>query len=204
MLAGLVQSWGHDATHEGSVPDDYETVEDRISELADEHDVLLTTGGTSVGKKDYVIRALDTLGEVRFHRVAVRPGKPIALAALPDHDATVFAIPGKPVGAHTISSLVARPFFTGRADLPTVPATFTNDVGLGPEGFEYAVPVTLDGGEATPLGHADSALSVYEETFDPSVLSSSTRATRADGFVLTEAGLSAGEEVRVVPYPVVE
>jgi molybdopterin molybdotransferase len=55
-----------------------------------------------------------------------------------------------------------------------------------------------------PLGHVDSALSVYEETFDPSVLSSSTRASRADGFVLTESGLAAGETVAVVPYPVVE
>ena len=204
MLAGLVRSWGHDATHEGSVPDDYDTVESRISELAEEHDVLLTTGGTSVGKKDYVIRALDAIGDVKFHRVAVRPGKPIAVADLPDHDATVFAIPGKPVGAHTITALVARPFFTGRADLPTVPAAFTHDVDLGPEGFEYAIPVTLADGEATPLGHADSALAVYEETFDPSVLSSSTRATRADGFVLTESALSAGDSVRVVPYPSVE
>jgi molybdopterin molybdotransferase len=204
MLAGLVQSWGHDATYVGSVPDDYDTVEARISTLVDEHDVVLTTGGTSVGKKDYVIRALDALGDVDFHRVAVRPGKPIAVAELLDHDATVFAIPGKPVGAHTITTLVARPFFTGRSDLPTVQATFTTDLELGPSGFEYAIPVTLDDGEATPIGHVDSPLAVYEETFDPSVLSSSTRATRADGFVLTETELNTGESVRVVPYPVVE
>jgi molybdopterin molybdotransferase len=45
---------------------------------------------------------------------------------------------------------------------------------------------------------------VYDKTFDPSVLSSSTRATRADGFVLTETGLRAGTAVDVVPYDVVE
>ena len=209
MLAGLAQSWGHVATFEGTVPDDYETVRDRIAELADEHDVVLTTGGTSVGKKDYVIRALGELGDIDFHRVAVRPGKPIAAVRLPDHDATAFAIPGKPVGAHTITALVARPFFTGRTDLPTIPATFTHDVDLGPAGFEYAIPVTLAGGEqeppeATPLGIEGSGLAVYADTFDPSVLSSSTRATRADGFVLTESALSADESVRVVPYSVVE
>jgi molybdopterin molybdotransferase len=55
-----------------------------------------------------------------------------------------------------------------------------------------------------PLGHADSDLAVYDEAFDPSVLSSSTRATRADGFVLTETGVERDEAVRVVPYPVVE
>jgi molybdopterin molybdotransferase len=204
MLAGLVESWGHDATYEGTVPDDYDTVEDRVAELADEHDVVITTGGTSVGKKDFVIRVLDELGDLDFHRVAVRPGKPIALADLPDFDATAFAIPGKPVGAHTIAALVARPFFTHRTDLPTVPAEFAVDLGLGPEGFEYAVPVTLDDGTATPLGHVDSPLTVYEDTFDPSVLSSSTRATRADGFVLTEEALDGGQRVDVVPYESVE
>ena len=216
MLAGLVRSWGHEATYEGSVPDDYEVVESRIAELADAYDVVLTTGGTSVGKKDYVIRALSELGDVDFHRAAVRPGKPIAAARLADYDATAFAIPGKPVGAHVITTLVARPFFTGDASLPTVDATLARDVGLGPAGFDYAVPVNLDGGgddegdgpdaipEAMPLGHVDSPLKVYDETYDPSVLSSSTRASRADGFFITTEDRSAGETVEVVPYPVVE
>ena len=214
MLAGLVRAWGHEATYEGSVPDDYEVVESRITELADAYDVVLTTGGTSVGKKDYVIRALAALGEVDFHRAAVRPGKPIAAARLPDHDAVAFAIPGKPVGAHAITTLVARPFFTGDASLPTIDATLARDVGIGPAGFDYAVPVILDGDaeglgsgdrpEAMPLGHVDSPLQVYDETYDPSVLSSSTRATRADGFFITREERSAGETVRVVPYPVVE
>jgi molybdopterin molybdotransferase len=229
MLAGLVESWGHDATHTGTVPDEYERVEARIAELADVHDVVLTTGGTSVGEKDYVIRALDALGAVEFHRVRVRPGKPIAAASLPDRGATAFAIPGKPVGAHAITTLVARPFFTGESALPATDATLARDLGIGPEGFEYAVPVVLDdagtdvadagadGGDegridtgsgrlpdAMPLGHVDSPLRLYEEVYDPSVLSSSSRATRADGFFLTESPLAAGETVRVVPYPVVE
>ena len=215
MLAGLVRSWGHQATYEGSVPDDYDVVEGRIADLADAYDVVLTTGGTSVGKKDYVIRALSALGEVDFHRAAVRPGKPIAAARLPDHDAVAFAIPGKPVGAHAIATLVARPFFVGDASLPAVDATLARDVCIGPAGFDYAVPVIFEDGdgpgrvadrppEAMPLGHVDSPLRVYEDTYDPSVLSSSTRATRADGFFLTREDRSAGETVRVVPYPVVE
>jgi molybdopterin molybdotransferase len=216
MLAGLVRSWGHKATYEGTVPDDYDRVESRIADLAHEHDVVVTTGGTSVGDKDYVVRALRSLGEVLFHRVRLRPGKPIAVAELPDHDAVALAIPGKPVGAHAVTTLVARPFFTGETSLPTVPARMARDVGIATPGFAYAIPVTLeddetdgdDGGTddvaAMPLGHADSALSVYEESFDPSVLSSSTRATRADGFVLTGEGVARGQSVDVVPYPVVE
>ncbi len=204
MLAGLASAWGHDPTYEGTVPDEYDRVRTRIADLAAAHDVVLTTGGTSVGHKDYVVRALADLGTVHFHRVRVRPGKPIAAATLPDQDATVFAIPGKPIGAHVITTLVARPFFTGSTGLATVEATMQQDVTLGPAGFEYAVPVTLDDGSATPLGHTDSPLSVYERQFDPSVLSSSTRACRADGFVLTTAALEQGSTVDVVPYPVVE
>jgi molybdopterin molybdotransferase len=208
MLAGLVRSWGARPTHEGSVPDEYDVVEDRVAALADAHDVVVTTGGTSVGRKDHVVRALDSLGTVVFHRVRLRPGKPIAVARLPEQDAVAFAIPGKPVGAHTVATLVMRPFFVGDPALSTVEATFPVDLALGPDGFEYAVPVTLDRSTepptASPLGHVDSQLPVYEDTYDPSVLSSSTRTTRADGVVLTETALSADETVAVVPYPVVE
>ncbi|UHQ98453.1 molybdopterin molybdotransferase MoeA (plasmid) [Natrinema zhouii] len=199
MLCSLLRSWGHDPTYEGSVPDEGDRVEERIGKLADRHDVVVTTGGTSVGKKDYVLDALDALGEILFHRVRVRPGKPIALARLPDHDAVAVAIPGKPIGAYVIAALVARPLFTGNRTTATLERTVTHDVGLGPEGFTYAIPVTLEGGDATPLGHVDSPLEVYEETFDPSVLSSSTRAATADGFVLTTEPLDAGARIDVIP-----
>jgi len=204
MLASLVRAWGHRATIEGSVPDDYDRVEDTIARLAAARDVVVTTGGTSVGEKDHVVRALDALGEVHFHRVRLRPGKPIAVASLPEQDAVVFAIPGKPVGAHAVATLVARPFFTGDRLLPTVTAEAADSVAIPVEGFEYAIPVTLDDGTASPLGKRGSALAVYDETFDPSVLSSSTRATRADGFVLTESDIQADEAIDVVPYRVLE
>jgi molybdopterin molybdotransferase len=204
MLSGLVRAWGHEATYEGTVPDDAERVADRIRELADAYDVVVTTGGTSVGHKDHVVSSLQDLGDLQFHRVSVRPGKPIALAELPAHDAVAFAIPGKPIGGYTVATAVMRPFFTGDANLPSEPATLARDIGIGVSGFEYFVPVTRENGEAMPLGHVDSPLQVYDETFDPSVLSSSSRATRADGFFVTESAVSAGETVQVVPYGVVE
>lgn len=202
MLAELLRSWGHEATYEGTVPDEYERVERRIRSLADEYDVVMTTGGTSVGKKDHVLRALDALGEVDFHRVRLRPGKPIALASLPD--ATAIAVPGKPIGAHTIVTLVARSFFVGASSLPTVHVELTERIDIGPEGFEYVVPVLLEEGTAVPMGHTASPLPIYEEQFDPSVLSSSTRATRADGVFITDGPVAEGETVAVVPYRVLE
>jgi molybdopterin molybdotransferase len=208
MLVGLLRSWGHEATYEGAVADDLTEVTDAIERLATDYDVVVTTGGTSVGHKDYVIRALDDLGTVDFHRVRIRPGKPIAMAALPDQNAVAFAIPGKPIGAHTISTFVMGPFFTGESDLPTVDAELARTVDTGPDGFEYMVPVTVNMAdserEAMPLGHVDSPLSIYERTFDPSVISSHTRSSRADGVVATRSRLEAGETVSVIPYSVLE
>lgn len=66
-----------------------------------------------------------------------------------------------------------------------------------PESFEYAVPVVLANDEATPYGHIDSPLPVYESVFDSSVLSSSTPTSRADGFFLTRSDVDAGETVSV-------
>lgn len=214
MLEGLVRSWGGEATYEGTVPDKADRVRRRVREVARQYDVVITTGGTSVGHKDYLIRTLNELGEVDFHRVRIRPGKPIAAARLPDQGAHAFAIPGKPVGAHTIAVLVMRPFFTGEAALPAVTAALARDVETGTMGFEYAIPVTVDrepAAETTdaipramPLGHVDSPLEIYKSTFDPSVLSSSTRVTRADGFFLTRGDHTAGDTISVVPYSVVE
>lgn len=204
MLASLLRSWGAEAGYAGSVPDDPDRVRRRIDDLADDHDVVITTGGTSVGRKDYVLQALDELGTVHFHGVALRPGKPIAVATLADRSATAIAIPGKPIGAHTVATLVARAFFCDADPLPSVRAALARSVGIEDPAFEYAVPVSLDGDEAFPLGHVDSPLSIYEGAFDASVLSSSTRASRADGFVLTRAPLDAGEAVDVVPYAAIE
>lgn len=204
MLAGLVQAWGHPPTYEGTVPDEYDQVRAAVSELAKKHDVVVTTGGTSVGHKDYVIRVLEELGDLKFHRVRIRPGKPIALARLPDFDSIAFAIPGKPLGAYIISVLVMRPFFTGRTELPTIQAILSNDVDLGPEGFEYAIPVTTNAEMAVPLGQKGSTLEVYNRQFDPSVLSSSTRATRADGIILTKEPMAGNESASVIPLQSLE
>jgi molybdopterin molybdotransferase len=204
MLGGLVRSWGHEATYEGTVPDEYETIATTIDRLADRYDVVLTSGGTSVGEEDHVVPALRDRGTVHFHRVRLRPGKPIVAATIGDGDAVAFGIPGKPVGAHTVATLVVRPFFTGETGLPTTSVTVPVALSLGPEGFEYAIPVTVADGRATPLGHPTSNVSIYDDVFDPSVLSSATRATRADGVVVTREPIQAGQSVEMIPYPVLE
>ena len=200
MLGGLVTSWGGCPTYEGSVPDQYEIVEKRIEELSKKYDVVITTGGTSVGKRDYVVKAISNLGTVQFQGVLVRPGKPITMASI--GSSVIFAVPGKPIGAHTVSMLFLRPFFVGLEEFPTIDMELSRDVKVSREGFEYIVPVVFEkGGEsAMPLGHIDSPLQIFDGVFNSSVLSSSTRAVRADGFFIMVNDIEKGSIVKVVPY----
>jgi molybdopterin molybdotransferase len=201
MLANLIRRWGHDPTVEDAVPDDRSAVREAVAAAAATRDVVVTTGGTSVGGADHVVDVLRG-HDVLFRGTKLRPGRPVTAATV---DGTpVCALPGKPVAAHAAATLVLRPFFAGNDRLPTVTATLATRLGVPDEAVAFAVPVTLDGGTATPLGHADSSLSLYGERFAPGRVASSTRVTLADGFLLARSGVDAGERVDVVPYEVVE
>lgn len=202
-LANLVRRWGHEPTILDAVPDEPRAVRGAIEDAA-ARDVVLTTGGTGGGSADHVARVLDD-HDVLFRGVALRPGRPTTAATVAG--TPVCALPGKPLAAHTAAALVVRPFLAGTARLPTLSATATARTTVpDADGVEFAVPVSLDGGDdrATPLGHADSPLHIYDERFAPGRVASNTRVALADGLVVTRTGFDAGERVEVVPYEVVE
>jgi molybdopterin molybdotransferase len=89
------------------VPDDLEQTEEALLAAASVADVILTSGGVSMGERDRVRDALNRLGQVHFSRVAVRPGKPLTFASI---GATlVFAVPGNPVSSLVSFELFVRP-----------------------------------------------------------------------------------------------
>ncbi|WP_128906352.1 molybdopterin molybdotransferase MoeA [Halorubrum amylolyticum] len=201
MLAGLVDAWGHAPTLAGSVPDKPDRIRDRIDGLADDHDIVVTTGGTSVGRGDHVVAALDNLGEILFRGVSLRPGRPVTAARL-DDETVALALPGKPVAAFLAATLVCRPLFDGpivSEAPPTLTASLRRDLDVPDDDLEYAVPVTLTDVGAMPLGHVDSALPIFERRFRPGRLAASTRATRADAVWLTEQGGEEDEPIAVIP-----
>ncbi|EMA38193.1 molybdopterin molybdotransferase MoeA [Halococcus hamelinensis] len=205
FLAGLVRRWGGEPSAPKTVPDDLEAVESAITDAAASYDAVLTTGGTSVGAADHVSGVLAD-HDLLFPGVALRPGRPVTAALV--NDTPVIGLPGKPIAAHTAAVLVVRALFVGRAAIPTTTVELARRVAVPDDGIEYAVPVVVEAGnegrEAMPLGHVDSSLPLYEERFAPGLVAASTRATLADGFVLTDASLESGETTEVVPYPVVE
>ena len=201
MLRNLLRRWGHAPAVEEPVPDDRRAVRKAIERAAEAYDAVVTTGGTSVGSADHVVGVLRE-GEVLFRGVSIRPGRPVTVATV--EGTPICALPGKPIAAHTAATLVCRPFFTGERRLPTVAARAAARLAVPDGDLEFAVPVALEDGEATPLGHADSSFPLYGDRFAPGRVASSTRVTLADGVVLTDEGFDAGDRLAVVPYEVIE
>lgn len=92
----------------GIVSDDYESIKSAISSGLDECDGLLTTGGSSVGKRDFLADAVTDLGEIKFHGVAIRPGEPTGFGIIKAKP--VFVLPGYPVAAISAFEMLVRPF----------------------------------------------------------------------------------------------
>jgi molybdopterin molybdotransferase len=84
----------------GSIPDEPEKLKKAIKQAISQADLVLSTGGVSVGDYDYVERILEELGgEIPIHRVKIKPGKPLTVAKFSLNSCVYFGIPGNPVSA---------------------------------------------------------------------------------------------------------
>ncbi len=98
-IEALLGQHGYDDCAQDHIVDEVEELRTRIASHLDEADVLILSGGVSMGKADYVPEVLADLGvEVVFHRISQRPGKPMWFGMGPEKQA-VFALPGNPVSA---------------------------------------------------------------------------------------------------------
>ena len=91
-------------------------IEKALTEAAVQADLVVTSGGVSVGRHDYVRAVLERNGSLDFWRIAVQPGKPLAVGEL--GGATVIGLPGNPVSALVTFELFVRPFIRAMLDLP--------------------------------------------------------------------------------------
>ncbi len=108
-LASALQAHGFDRATSHHVGDDAQRTRELLARLLDENDVLLLSGGVSMGQRDLVPAALEALGVRRvFHRIAQRPGKPMWFGIAPGGRA-VFALPGNPVSSLVCAIRYARP-----------------------------------------------------------------------------------------------
>ncbi|WP_179404684.1 gephyrin-like molybdotransferase Glp [Burkholderia guangdongensis] len=121
-LRGLLERLGCDVTDYGIVPDSLAATRDTLRAAAREHDVILTSGGVSVGDEDHVKPAVEAEGRLALWQIAMKPGKPLAFGAVrrdgerdDDRDsargeAHFIGLPGNPVSSFVTFLLFVRPF----------------------------------------------------------------------------------------------
>jgi len=130
MLLSLARSWGCEAVDLGHVRDDPALIEERLNGGAHRADVILTSGGASAGDEDHVSALLRRKGTLSSWRIAMKPGRPLALAMW--QGTPVFGLPGNPVAALVCALVFARPALSLMAGAGwqrpqgfTVPAAFS-------------------------------------------------------------------------------
>jgi molybdopterin molybdotransferase len=113
LLAGLIARLGAEVTDLGILSDDPQQLAHAIAKAAEDHDLVLTSGGVSTGEADYVRSAIQSIGRIVFWRVAIKPGRPVAMGVVPagktGHSAAFVGLPGNPVAVFVTFVRVVRP-----------------------------------------------------------------------------------------------
>lgn len=109
MLAAAVRAAGAIAERVGGVRDDPQALLDVIERHAEHADLIITSGGVSVGAYDVVKQVLSRLGTVAFTKVAMQPGMPQGLGVVGDPQVPIFTLPGNPVSSYVSFEMFVRP-----------------------------------------------------------------------------------------------
>ncbi len=113
LLAGLFERLGASVTDLGILKDQPATLAQALAAAAQDHDLVLTSGGVSTGEADHVRDAVERIGKLVFWRIAIKPGRPVAMGVLPGraagHGAAFVGLPGNPVAAFVTFARVVRP-----------------------------------------------------------------------------------------------
>jgi len=190
MLSALIQRDGGELLFDAITPDRPELIREMM--LDPDADIVVVSGGSSVGQEDHAPRLLSEIGKLAIHGVAMRPSSPAGMGCI--HHRPVFLLPGNPV-----SCLCAYDFFAGRAirlrggrsaDWPYQKQTgmLVRKISSVVGRQDYA-RVTIRGGQVVPIAIGGA-----------SVLSSTSR---ADGFVIIPTdseGFPPGTDVEVLLY----
>jgi molybdopterin molybdotransferase len=178
-LAAAVDQAGGEALLFPQTPDDPGQIEQQVRAAVSVADLLVVSGGVSVGRHDHVRGVIERLGTLGFWRIRVQPGKPLAYGAV--DDMPVIGLPGNPVSALVTFELFARPLIrrmlglTGSGRL-TLPAVARDRMAKDPERRAYlrvrvergagGLEARSAGGQASsqlrPLASANALLVVAE------------------------------------------
>ncbi len=191
IFSAMVQEWGAEAKTYPIVPDRFDAIREMVARAADECDIVLLNAGSSAGREDYSVSVIRELGDVVYHGIAIKPGKPAILGlrgAVP-----ILGVPGYPVSGiivieELLKPLVVEWFHSNMAPVQLATATLTRPVVSGLKYQEFVrVRMGEVGGKltASPLSRGAGVVSSF---------------MKADGILEVPQGTEgyeAGEEVQV-------
>jgi molybdopterin molybdotransferase len=190
-LNGLLNGLGCELIDLGIVPDSLEATETALQGAAGMADVVITSGGVSVGEADYVKAAVEKLGSVEMWKVAMKPGKPIVYGRVGQAD--FIGLPGNPVSAFVTFCLFVRPFLLKRMGVAQVLyRAFPVQAG-----FAWSKPGTRREFLRAQI-QADGSAALYPNQ-SSGVL---TSCAWADGLIDLDVGqtVQPGDRVRFIPF----
>ncbi|WP_456373553.1 molybdopterin molybdotransferase MoeA [Thiolapillus sp.] len=128
-VAGMLRALGCEVIDLGQVADTLEATKEALTLATSQSDLVIASGGVSVGEEDHVKPAVEALGELNMWKVAIRPGKPVAFGHI--GDTPFIGTPGNPVSLFVTFLLFARPFIRKLAGLSEVmPVTIETTAGF--------------------------------------------------------------------------
>lgn len=195
-LQGMLTRLGVDLLDLGVIRDQRKAIEEALHKAAEDADIVITTGGVSVGEADFIKDALENLGNVNFWKIAVKPGKPLAFGTL--SNAVFFGLPGNPVSVMATFYQFVQPALrvmageTGIGSLE-IRAVCTTDLKKQPGRTEFQRGLLASA--------ADGSLTVSTTGGQGSHILSSM--VHGNCFIILDAecsGVTAGELVTVQPF----
>jgi molybdenum cofactor synthesis domain-containing protein len=198
MISTLVKQYGGNVVRGETIKDHKSTIKKRLGEAAHDSQIIIFTGGTSVGSKDYLPEIINESGVTLVHGVAHRPGAPVLIGAL--GDTLVFCLPGTPVAAYVsflkIAGLALRRMLGCQVLDPRIEimAVIDKDVPVSGLGYLHYLRVCL---ERTK----DKIIAVPVKLKGSGIISS---LTSSDGIIEIpphQEGLKKGENVIVKIFP---
>jgi molybdopterin molybdotransferase len=190
-LRGLGEVFGCDVRDYGIVPDSLQATRDTLRRAAVECDVIVTSGGVSVGEADYVKPAVEAEGKLLMWRIAMKPGRPLAFGSL--QKSFFIGLPGNPVSSFVTFLIFVRPFLLRTQGVSHVEPKIVQ----ARSDFDWPEPDSRREFLRVKW-NAQGGLDLYP-TQDSAVLTSTAW---ADGLVDNPAGqaIRKGETVRFLPY----
>ena len=191
IFSAMVRQWGAEAVVYPIVPDQFDQIKEMAAKAAAECDIVLLNAGSSAGREDYSAKVIRELGEVLYHGIAIKPGKPAILGC--QKNVPILGIPGYPVSGIIVIEQLLKPLIDHWLKAPAqqpqyAKATLTKAVVSGLK-YEEFVRVRLgyvgDKLMASPLSRGSGVVSSF---------------MKADGILEVPQGLEgyeAGAEVNV-------